>query len=146
MIIRGVTGIRKAMEASQGKIEVQTKHFGLTQLTLTWHYKHLGGMLNGEGDMDPEIIRRNAMATAYDLRMATKVYKEVLVLSSVKLMLSNAVSFSRLRCNCKIWTKLIVKQSKQWTASYNNIIPNVTSKFNGPDNQWTKVQVLADEG
>ena len=100
MIIRAGAGIRKAMEASQGTIQVQTEHCGITQLVLTWKYKHLGGMLNGEGDMDPEIERRNAMATAYELRMATKVYKETLVHGSVRLMLSNAISFSRLRYNC----------------------------------------------
>ena len=113
MIIRSGAGIRKAMEASQERIQVQTKHCGVTQLVLTWKYKHLGGMLNGEGDMDPEIERRNAMATAYDLRMATKIYKEMMVHGSVRLMLSNAVSFSRLRCNCQIWTKLTVKQSRK---------------------------------
>ena len=86
------------------------------------------------------------MATAYDLRMATKVYKETLVHSSVKLMLSNAVSFSRLRYNCQIWTKLTVKQSRKWTASYNNIIRNAPSKVNGPDNHWTEVQVRAEAG
>ena len=96
--------------------------------------------------MDPEIIRRNAMATAYDLRMATKVYKEILVLGSVRLMLSNAVSFSRLKYNCQIWTKLTVKQSKRWTASHNNIIRNATCKVSGPDNHWTEVQVLAEAG
>ena len=72
LIVRSGTGARKAMEDSGGKIKVQTKHCGETELRLTWQYKHLGGLLQDAGDMDPEINRRNGMATAADLRMATK--------------------------------------------------------------------------
>lgn len=143
MLIRAGTGIRKAMETSQGKIKAQTMHSGEIELRFRRQYKHLGGILNGEGDMDPALSRRNAMATASDLRMPTMVHKEVLVLSCVRLMLSNAVSFSRLRYNCQIWTKLMKNKQPKWTASYNNIIRNAIPKVNGPDNQWTKMQIPA---
>ena len=105
-------------------------------------YKHLGGYVQCQSSMKPEVRHRSAQSLAVDLSIKRSILQNSSFRQRDRMMVSDALSLSKLCFNAAIWTKLSAKDFEIFSVRYMARVRLVQGRINPEQCHWSDVEVL----
>ena len=139
-------GARRAKErvwlTKAGELEVPRPGREPVRLRCAFQYTHMGGRVDANGGMQPELRERASAARGVHIPLRRQVLAREQLTQPTRHALAEALVGSRLRYNCHMGLPLSKGAQQLWWQANLQLCRDVTGRRSGPDVHWSDRDAL----